>query len=99
MKSSYPFFKKNFKSLSWLYFRYEIVLCSGHKDSVSSVSFSADGQLLASGGFEGIIHVWDVSAEKLKCTLDGPGAGIEVLVLRMHEITYTRLIYNIDDEM
>ena len=54
-------------------------LLSGHKDSVSSVAFSADGLLLASGGFDGIVHVWDVSSEKLKFSLDGPGGGIEVI--------------------
>ncbi|KAA8522534.1 hypothetical protein F0562_013105 [Nyssa sinensis] len=48
----------------------------GHKDSVSGLAFSADGQLLASGCFGGLIKVWD-SSGNLKCTLDGPGGGIE----------------------
>ncbi|KAG5006141.1 hypothetical protein JHK85_024683 [Glycine max] len=31
----------------------------GHKDSVSSLAFSYDGQFLASGCFHGIVQVWD----------------------------------------
>ncbi|KAL5538530.1 hypothetical protein UlMin_044692 [Ulmus minor] len=48
----------------------------GHTDSVSSLAYSSDGQLLASGGFDGVIKIWD-TAGNLKCTLDGPGGGIE----------------------
>ncbi|KAK3025684.1 hypothetical protein RJ639_042024 [Escallonia herrerae] len=54
----------------------EIGLLS-YKDSVSSLAFSRDGQLLACGGFDGLIQVWDISSGNLKCTLEGPGAGIE----------------------
>lgn len=45
---------------------------------MSSLAFSADGQLLASGSFDGIIQIWDTSSGNLKCTLEGPGGGIEV---------------------
>lgn len=55
---------------------------AGHKDSVTSLAFSTDGQLLASGGFDGIVQIWDTSSGELKCTLDGPGGGIEVYLLR-----------------
>ncbi|XVF29932.1 hypothetical protein REPUB_Repub16aG0013500 [Reevesia pubescens] len=48
----------------------------GHADSVSSLAFSSDGQLLASGGFDGVVKVWDTSGN-LKHTLEGPGGGIE----------------------
>ncbi|KAB2066703.1 hypothetical protein ES319_A09G179100v1 [Gossypium barbadense] len=48
----------------------------GHTDSVSSLAFSHDGQLLASGGFDGLVKVWDTSGN-LKSTLEGPGGGIE----------------------
>ncbi|XP_021300089.1 angio-associated migratory cell protein [Herrania umbratica] len=48
----------------------------GHTDSVSSLAFSNDGQLLASGGFDGLVKIWDTSGN-LKCTLEGPGGGIE----------------------
>ncbi|KAL0335593.1 UNVERIFIED_CONTAM: hypothetical protein Sradi_4771200 [Sesamum radiatum] len=54
-----------------------LVATGGHQDSVSSLSFSADGQLLASGSLDGIVKVWDISRGELKCTLDGPSGGIE----------------------
>lgn len=50
----------------------------GHKDSVSSLAFSSDGQLLASGSLEGLTQIWDISSGSLKCTLEGPQGGIEV---------------------
>lgn len=61
----------------------------GHKDSVSSVSFSSDGQLAASGSFDGVIQVWDILSGTLKCTLEGPGTGIEVV----HKILYYPLSF------
>lgn len=57
-----------------------MISCAGHKDSVSSLAFSTDGQLLASGSLDGTVQVWDVASSNLKCTLDGPGGGIEVKV-------------------
>ncbi|KAJ6763990.1 MITOCHONDRIAL DIVISION PROTEIN 1-RELATED [Salix purpurea] len=36
----------------------------GHKESVSSLIFSSDGQLLASGGFDGLVQIWDASSGK-----------------------------------
>ncbi|KAL1343513.1 hypothetical protein HN51_029887 [Arachis hypogaea] len=50
----------------------------GHKDSVSSLAFSHDGQFLASGCLGGIVQVWDVLGN-LKGTLEGPRGGIEWL--------------------
>ncbi|KAI4350270.1 hypothetical protein L6164_004741 [Bauhinia variegata] len=50
----------------------------GHKDSVSGLVFSYDGQLLASGSLDGIVQVWDGSGN-LKVSLEGPGGGIEWL--------------------
>lgn len=54
---------------------------AGHQDTVSTVAFSFDGQLLATGGFDGLIHVWDASSGSLKCTLEGSGDGFEVSCL------------------
>ncbi|KAK6128173.1 hypothetical protein DH2020_038075 [Rehmannia glutinosa] len=53
-------------------------LRAGHQDSVSSLCFSADGQLLASGSLDGVVKVWDIANGELKCTLEGPSGGIEV---------------------
>ncbi|RRT52050.1 hypothetical protein B296_00029121 [Ensete ventricosum] len=63
-------------------YRYPLVWsfhCAGHQDTVSTVTFSFDGQLLATGGFDGHIHVWDASSGSLKCTLEGSGDGFEVI--------------------
>ncbi|KAK1323674.1 hypothetical protein QJS10_CPA02g01496 [Acorus calamus] len=49
----------------------------GHKDSISAVAFSADGQFLASGSLDGLVQVWDTYSGNLKCKLEGPGEGIE----------------------
>ncbi|KAM7517070.1 hypothetical protein LguiA_006653 [Lonicera macranthoides] len=54
----------------------EISTC--HKDSVSSLAFSADGQLLASGSFEGLIQVWDISSGNLKVYTRRSGHGSSV---------------------
>ncbi|RWR89054.1 angio-associated migratory cell protein [Cinnamomum micranthum f. kanehirae] len=51
----------------------------GHKDSVSALGFSADGELLATGSLDGLIQVWDTSSGKVKCKLEGPGGAIEWL--------------------
>lgn len=48
----------------------------GHKDSVSSLAFSSDGVLLASGGLDGVIRIWDASGT-LKYEFDNAGGGIE----------------------
>ena len=45
---------------------------------MSSLAFSTDGQLLASGSFDGIIQIWDIALGNLKGTLEGPSGGIEV---------------------
>ncbi|KAJ1409816.1 WD40/YVTN repeat-like-containing domain superfamily [Sesbania bispinosa] len=51
----------------------------GHKDSVASLAFSYDGQLLASGCLGGIIKVWDVSGNLEGKKLEGPEGDIQWL--------------------
>ncbi|CAJ0761903.1 6533_t:CDS:2 [Entrophospora sp. SA101] len=44
----------------------------GHDDSVVSVSFSKDGQYVATGGMDGKIMVWKVENGQHVATLEGP---------------------------
>ncbi|CAM9788503.1 unnamed protein product [Discosporangium mesarthrocarpum] len=44
----------------------------GHTDTVSTVGFSADGTLAASGCYGGVVKVWETSSGALKTTLEGP---------------------------
>lgn len=53
-------------------------MIAGHTDSVAALAFSHDGQLLASGGLEGVVNVWDSSTGALKQKLEGPGDAVEV---------------------
>ena len=46
-----------------------------HTAGVSSVSFSPDGTLLASGSINGVIFVWDVETGENVETLTGAGSG------------------------
>jgi WD40 repeat protein len=48
-----------------------IELCQRHDDEVRCLDFSADGLYLASGGFDEVIHVWNVQKDSLQATLRG----------------------------
>ena len=48
----------------------------GHTDSVTSVSFSPSGQLLASGSYDNTVRLWHVSDGKLLKTLEGHTIGV-----------------------
>lgn len=45
----------------------------GHTKEVGTLSFSADGRWLASGGADNSLKIWDVQAGRLKKSLDGLG--------------------------
>lgn len=43
----------------------------GHKDSVSTIAFSQDGQTLASGGYAGKTKLWQVDSAQEIYTMSG----------------------------
>ncbi|CAN0483957.1 unnamed protein product, partial [Scytosiphon promiscuus] len=43
-----------------------------HTDTVSTVGFSADGSLVATGCYGGLLKVWEASTGTLKHVLEGP---------------------------
>jgi eukaryotic-like serine/threonine-protein kinase len=45
----------------------------GHKTSIWRLAFSADGALLASGGFDGAVRVWDCPSGRLRAVYHGDG--------------------------
>ena len=49
----------------------EICLLEGHTGAVTSVSFRPDGKLLASGGWDKTVRLWDVEAQKEIAVLRG----------------------------
>jgi WD40 repeat protein len=64
-------------------------LFPGHTDSVSAVTFSSDGRLVAAGGMDGRVHVWDVQSGALSGALEGPD---EVMVRGACAHTHTHTL-------
>jgi WD40 repeat protein len=52
---------------------------SGHSDSVAAVAFSPDGKILASGGFDKTVKLWDATSHQLLRTLSGHTEQISAL--------------------
>ena len=51
---------------------------TGHTDSVASVSFSHNGEFVATGSYDSSIKLWSVTDGKLLSTIDETGSEIEV---------------------
>jgi WD40 repeat protein len=54
----------------------EVATLRGHGDSVTSVSFSPDGQFLASGSWDETVKVWEVGSWREVATLRGHGGYV-----------------------
>ena len=48
---------------------------TGHSSFIYSVAFSADSNVLVSGGADGTVRVWDVNKDTLSSSNVGFGAG------------------------
>jgi serine/threonine protein kinase/WD40 repeat protein len=53
----------------------------GHPEGITSVALTPDGKTLVTGGFDGTILVWDVSAQKLQRRLFGHGRGLQAIAV------------------
>jgi eukaryotic-like serine/threonine-protein kinase len=57
----------------------DVLTLEGHSGAVSSVDFSADGQWVVSGSFDGTARVWDVRTGQVISTARGHGAPIRAV--------------------
>ncbi|KAK9849360.1 hypothetical protein MYU51_014667 [Penicillium brevicompactum] len=57
----------------------ELQILEGHSDWISSVSFSPDGQLVASGSDDRRIRLWETATGALRKTLEGPSSCVTSL--------------------
>ncbi|KAK9809865.1 hypothetical protein WJX72_000577 [[Myrmecia] bisecta] len=51
----------------------------GHTDSVVSLAFNSSGAVLATGGLDGRVKLWESSSGRNLHTLEGPAEGVEWL--------------------
>ncbi len=62
------FFQKVFSGSKTIHPRYTL---DGHKGSIQTLAFSPDGTMLASGGRDSMIHLWEVDTGNTLLTLTG----------------------------
>ena len=58
----------------WIYDKHTgeaLDLLTGHTEDVSSIAFSPNDSILASGSYDNTIQIWDTQTNKLKATLAG----------------------------
>lgn len=58
------------------------VTCEGHKDRITSLSFSASGALLATASLDKTACIWDVATGKNKHTLEGHRREVSAVAFR-----------------
>ena len=46
-------------------------ILKAHTEAVSALAFDRSGAVLASGGFDNVVHLWDVDAGQLRLSFDG----------------------------
>ncbi len=62
--------------------RHEEKTLNGHKDHVLAVAVSSDGRVIASGGRDHLIKVWDVRTHQVIDTLEGHRGAVSALAFR-----------------
>ena len=67
--------------------RTRIATLEGHTNSVTSVSFSSDGALLASGSWDQTVKLWEVGTRVLVGTLEGHTSGVNAVAFSPDDAT------------
>ena len=57
----------------------EAVQLAGHTDTVACVAIDPSGEIVATGGMDGVTRLWDIASGELKAALEGPTEALEWL--------------------